>query len=325
LLLKSEYTGGRGMKKVFINRFGQLRSGWKICIVLAASFGFQLLLGMFVGIALTVAAVALGKFDLQNSASIVDANNPVTNYIFQLVGIVTMIIAVYMILRLIDKKRFKDAGVVGLKKGARHLGFGLILGAVSMTVIFAVLLLTKNISLTNSFIQPNFSWSTLSGLILFILVGFEEEFFSRGYCMMVLQQTGKRWVMVFVSALIFSLLHVGNSNVKIFGLVNIFLVGVLFAYMVIKTNNIWMAIGYHITWNYFQGNIFGFPVSGMESNGLFGIEVLKDNLLTGGAFGPEAGILTTAVILIGLLVVSRYNGKHTYQTLFSQPSERVEV
>jgi membrane protease YdiL (CAAX protease family) len=309
------------MKKIFINRFGQLRSGWKISIVLAISFGFQLLLGMFVGIAMTVVSLTSGNFDPQNAASIVNMNNSVVSYIFQLIGIVTMVVAVYMILRLIDKKRLKDAGVVSLKRGFKHLGFGLLLGAVSMTLIFIILLLTKNISVTNSFTQPNFTWSTLSGLILFILVGFEEEFFSRGYCMMVLQQTGKRWVVVFVSALIFSLLHVGNPNVKVFGLINILLVGILFAYMVIKTNSIWMAVGYHITWNYFQGNVFGFPVSGMESNGIYGIQVLKDNLLTGGAFGPEAGILATLVILLGIGLVSLYNGRHTYKTLYSEVAD----
>lgn len=64
-----------------------------------------------------------------------------------------------------------------------------------------------------------------------------------------------------------------------------------------------MPIGYHITWNYFQGCVYGLNVSGFDIQGIFSSRILNDNLLTGGAFGPEAGILTTIVIAIGFLIV----------------------
>ncbi|WDC84502.1 hypothetical protein PL321_01700 [Caloramator sp. mosi_1] len=76
--------------------------------------------------------------------------------------------------------------------------------------------------------------------------------------------------------------------------------------MTLKTNNLMMAIGYHLTWNYFQDNVFGLPVSGQSPNGIIKVSNLKDNFITGGAFGPEAGILSTIVIILGFLFVYRF-------------------
>lgn len=313
------------MKKIFVNKYGQIRSGWKIAIVLGISYGFQIVLGIIAGIVLVITFIASGNFSFESSElSFQMMNSPIFTYLSQGIGIIVMLLSVYMALKLIDRKKFKDIGLISLKKGLKHLAYGLLFGAVSMTVIFIILLITKNIQVTNSFVQPQFSWSTFTGLILFIFVGLNEELFSRGYCMMVLNQTGKKWVPIVVSSIIFSAMHLGNPNVKILGLINIFLVGILFAYMVVKTNNLWMSIGYHITWNYFQGNVFGFPVSGLDAKGLYGIKVLNDNLLTGGAFGPEAGILATLVLVAGIIILKFYKSSSTVE-LFSQNSGSIEV
>lgn len=314
------------MKKIFVNKYYQIRSGWKIAIVLGISYGVQIMLGVVLGIVLTIALMVSGNLNLAASTLSSDLSSyPWYFYLSQGIGIVVMLLSVYFVLRLIDKKRLRDIGLINIKKGFKHLLMGLLIGAASMTVIFIILLATKNIEVTNSFMQPQFSISTLTGLILFIFVGLNEELFARGYCMMVLGQTGKRWVPVVVSSVIFSAMHLGNPNVKPLGLLNIFLVGILFAYMVVKTNNLWMAIGYHITWNYFQGNVFGFPVSGLDSTGLFGIRVINDNILTGGAFGPEAGILTSIVLLVCILALRFYKGGSSSTSLFLQNSDSIEV
>lgn len=309
------------MKGIFRNRFNEVRSGWKIILVLIICFALQFIFSLIGGIILSI--IMLSSKSLRNGLTAggnpleIIQNNPVMSMSIHLLSIIAMIIAVFIILRFMDKKKFKDIGLGFNPKSARELVYGLLLGAISMTLIFLVLLSTGSISLTNGFFSPNFSVYTLTGLITFIFVGIEEELFSRGYCMMVLEQTRKKWVPIIVSSIIFSMLHLLNPNVKVLGLINIFLVGVLFAWMVVKTGSLLMPIGYHITWNYFQGNVFGFPVSGTDPHGIYNITVLKDNILTGGAFGPEAGILTTIVIIIGLLVVSKYSSRKRYTNVFS--------
>jgi hypothetical protein len=78
------------------------------------------------------------------------------------------------------------------------------------------------------------------------------------------------------------------------------------AYIYIRSGNIWMCIGYHITWNYFQGYVFGFKVSGTNSQGMLTTVFPKNSILNGGAFGPEGGLFVTIVILLGILFVKLY-------------------
>lgn len=195
---------------------------------------------------------------------------------------------------------------LGLKGRARDFFVGLLLGAGSIAFIFVVLLATKQVDVIGT--TPKITTFTFVYLIIFILVGFFEEIFFRGYVMRSMQKNNNPQVLIYVvSALLFSLVHLSNPNVAVLGLVNIFFVGLLFAYMFDKTNSLWLPIGYHITWNYFQGTVFGFPVSGLPPNGLYEMDVTRgQNILTGGTFGLEGGLMATIAIAIGFVITYFY-------------------
>ena len=213
-------------------------------------------------------------------------------------GTVGGMLATVLLWRFVNKGTLKELGFRGSLK---DLAFGLLLGAVSIAVIFFILLASGNVTLANSLLKPEFSVYSLSFLVLFILVGFSEEIFFRGYVMSTMESRGNpKWLIYVVSAVVFSLAHGMNPNVSILGLVNIALVGILFAYMFDATKSLWLPIGYHITWNYFQGNVFGFAVSGTTPHGMYTISTEDGNaLLTGGAFGLEGGLLATLLIVLG--------------------------
>jgi membrane protease YdiL (CAAX protease family) len=147
------------------------------------------------------------------------------------------------------------------------------------------------------------------------MVGIAEEVLGRGYMMSVLRQTKSMPIIVSVSGAIFSLIHMGNSGFDMIPFINIVLVGMLFAYMYLKSGNIWMPIGYHITWNYFQGNVYGFLVSGLETQGIITTELSKYNIINGGDFGPEGGLVVTATILMGFIFVKGYYQKKSFNFL----------
>src|SRR5699024_3209312 len=140
-------------------------------------------------------------------------------------------------------------------------------------------------------------------LFVFILVGIFEEVFFRGYIMRTMERNHNHKASVYlVSALIFSIFHLGTPNVSLTCLVNIVLVGILFAYMFDVTESLLLAIGYHIMWNFFQGGIFGFPVSGIPPEGIIKIDISHgSHWLTGGAFGVEGGLVATLVIVLSFI------------------------
>ena len=195
---------------------------------------------------------------------------------------------------------------------ATDLWTGLILGALSITILFVFLYSTNQIVLKNPLSDPNITSALLVYFILFILVSLFEEILFRGYVMNTMRaKHNKKSVMYIVSALLFTFAHVFNPNLAILGLINIFFIGLLFAYMFDRTRSLLMPIGFHFTWNFFQGSIFGFPVSGLDPHGLYKIDVTTNvPLLTGGTFGLEASILTTIIIGINFMIVKMYTKQH---------------
>ncbi len=112
------------------------------------------------------------------------------------------------------------------------------------------------------------------------------------------------------------MLHFLNPNVSIVAVVNLFITGILFGLYVIKTQNLWGACGLHAAWNFFQGNIFGFEVSGMniDIGSLMKLELVGSDLFTGGSFGPEAGIACTIVLSVAIVILS-YKIKNSYEKI----------
>jgi membrane protease YdiL (CAAX protease family) len=120
-------------------------------------------------------------------------------------------------------------------------------------------------------------------------------------------------------------MHSSNSGIGMLPYINLILAGILFAYMYLKSGNLWMCIGYHITWNYFQGYVYGFKVSGMKTYGILSTSYHSGNILNGGAFGPEGGLFVTAVMLAGLLFVWYYYRNHNYDFIASEEVPAVTI
>jgi membrane protease YdiL (CAAX protease family) len=144
--------------------------------------------------------------------------------------------------------------------------------------------------------------------INFILVGWNEELLSRGYHLQTLSSGLNKYWGIALSSIIFAIMHLSNPNSgsKFFVLAGLLLAGVFLAFGYLRTGQLWLPIGLHIGWNFFEGAIFGFPVSGVESYQLVRIAVNGPALWTGGAFGPEAGLVVIPGIILGFGLVYLY-------------------
>jgi uncharacterized protein len=118
------------------------------------------------------------------------------------------------------------------------------------------------------------------------------------------------WVL---SSVFFGLLHANNPNATFVSTLNIVLAGLMLGFGYVISGELAIPIGLHITWNLFQGAVYGFPVSGF---GPFGATFLATqqtgpDLWTGGPFGPEAGLLSPFVMLLGILLIALWTRLRT--------------
>lgn len=141
---------------------------------------------------------------------------------------------------------------------------------------------------------------------LFILVGFAEELFSRGYQLQNLEEGLNTFWAVVISSSVFGALHLSNPNAALGSVIGVTLAGFFLAYPYLRTRQLWLSIGLHLGWNYFLGPVFGFSVSGIGTSHLLQISVDGPAWFTGGAFGPEAGVVLLPALGVGALFVWLY-------------------
>ena len=149
-------------------------------------------------------------------------------------------------------------------------------------------------------------------LLGFIIQGSSEELLFRGWLMQLIASRHGLWIAVIANSALFALAHAGNiepSKELLVGLANIVLFGLFISLYAVREGSLWGVCGWHAAWNWLLGLGFGLEVSGMKIDSLPLITDLAAApgavwWLTGGAFGPEASVVATAVLLIGTVVLA---------------------
>ena len=273
--------------KVFKNEEGEVRSGWKILILFLVEYILLFIMANIIGSLVVI------------SRSIRENIYIILMFSQEIVLILTPILSWKVLFK-------KDLSWIGLKalnkKEVKNLILGSVMGIAAITLAFILIIISKSGVLVNSLLEPRFSLSLVVYFILFIFVGFAEELLSRGYIIGAMEvSSNNKLFAVMVSAVIFSLMHYGNNGFSLIPFLNIFLVGILFGFMYVKTKSIWLSTGFHITWNFFQGCIYGMPVSGITTPKLYEMTFVGNSILNGGTFGPEGGLIVTMVIILMLV------------------------
>ena len=207
--------------------------------------------------------------------------------------------------RFIDRESFRSMGFY--PKGVRkEVILGLGLGALIMAAGFASLVFLNEIQWTGTNVVPG---NLLLGVCLFVLVAFTEELFLRGYILNNLMKSMNRMVALLISSVFFSLLHIMNPSFSWFSFLNILLAGILLGLPYIYTKSLWLPIALHFSWNFFQGTIFGFNVSGQTTYSLFTQSRVADSIWNGGKFGFEGSALSVVFQIIAITGLWWYYSK----------------
>jgi len=286
------------------NSYGQIRSGWKIIMFLVFVYSIS------------------GLFSPLTNLLYTSKDTHVVFYLLLcLLQLLPVLLTVFVWKKFV-KKDIQKMGLTPISKSYKNLVSGMILGFISITIIVVVscVLADSGINLQQSF-RPDSGM--LLGLVFMSFAAFSEEIMLRGFITTTLAQTKNYPVMLIVPAAIFSILHAGNTGYNLVAAINIFLIGLFLTLMYIKTGNLWMSIGFHWIWNYTQGYIFTFSVSGLEqNNGLFSVIQNRYTVWSGTEFGPESGMLATCVILVSLFIVLRF--KHIEKPMSLNFAEECE-
>lgn len=213
---------------------------------------------------------------------------------------VGLVVASYVMMRTVERRRFAALGFLSGKEGWVEWWKGAAIGG----GFIAVLVVAQTVL---GWLRPTPDAGTLLGWLGYVvglglgltIAAAAEELLLRGYPFQVLVEgLGAAPAVVLTSGL-FAVIHLDNPEVSWIALVNIGLAGVLFAVAYLRTRSLWVPIAMHWAWNFVMAAFFDLPVSGIvfDVPG-YDTVALGPDLMTGGAFGPEGGLLTTLFVLL---------------------------
>ena len=287
-----------------------IKQGWlRVFVFCLCFFIFQVLSGLVLTLLFVLLKVSANPADAVQQLT--DVNSSVISLAIVIgFNFITSLLLVFLFRKLVDRKTIYSLGW-NFSSYLSHAAVGFFVGVASIGLGTLVLTAMKNLQFTG--------WNIDAGDIgfalgLLILVAVAEELVFRGYILNNLMQSTNKYAALILSSLIFALAHGANPNFSWLAFVNIFLAGLFLGINYIYTQNLWYAVMLHFTWNFLQGPILGYEVSGTNLPGIFQIDLTGSDLITGGKFGFEGSVIASAVMILFTVVVAMVYRKKTLNT-----------
>ncbi|HTL08663.1 MAG TPA: type II CAAX endopeptidase family protein, partial [Chitinophagaceae bacterium] len=227
-------------------------------------------------------------------------------YLYFIIAALVSFALVWVFLRFIDRQPFSSIGLSMSDKGTDALT-ALLLGIFLLCAGASVLFFTGQLRWTDNSFNGNELFISFG---LLVIIALYEEVVFRGYVLNNLLNSVPRWPAIGISALAFTLAHVSNPSFAVLPLINILLAGVLLGINYSYTKNLWFSTCLHFAWNFMQGPVMGFQVSGLPFKSLLSHSLQGDEIVTGGKFGFEGSVVATALYLLAIaLLVWAYQRK----------------
>lgn len=217
-------------------------------------------------------------------------------------------LSVFLARRYLDRRTFISLGLCWNRQALLDLLFGFGLAGFLMGLIYNLEWMAGWLTF-EGFAWQQLPWysvifQSLVGLLsIGVTVSWLEELSDRGYILQNLKDGLNLPWALFLSSVMFAARHLGNPNTTWISTLGIFLAGIFLAYGWVRTRQLWISLGLHAGWNFFEGTVFGFPVSGFQSFQLLKQTVSGPEWITGGKFGPEAGFVMILAMAIGMILI----------------------
>jgi len=210
--------------------------------------------------------------------------------VLNLSSAVALLVGYTLSVRLMERR---GATEIGLRKGVPQLLLGALLGVGLMGAVYLVLWSMGRVTFANG---TGFD-GLLGALVVMFAVGVLEELLFRAILFRIVEQISGTTIAIILAAAAFGAIHAINPGATLWSSAAIAIeAGVMLALAYVLTRNLWLAIGIHAGWNFAEGSIFGAQVSGSsEAHYVIKSSLSGPDILTGGAFGPEASVISVCV------------------------------
>ena len=278
----------------------RMGSGWRfvLSILLADDERLRPIWRFFLSAALLLAAFLVAEAAI--GAVLLTGVVPHSFFVALLLQSLASLGAVIAVFKLMTAGfEHRPLGSVGLAFHSRwwkELGFGALIGA-AMLFLAALLEWSSGLARFAWGARPTAEAGSFT-FVLFAVAAINEEAVFRGYPFQRLVEAITPAGAIAVSSVLFGIAHLANPHRTWVSTLNTSLIGVPLAIAYLRTRSLWMPIGIHFAWNYLLGFFLGLPVSGVSvPASVLTARVGGPVALTGGQYGPEGGLLTTAAIL----------------------------
>ena len=289
----------------------RLRAGWRIPL--------QLLLATILGV-IPIVLIAEPLTALRRAGLFLplldhDRYDRVINMIIGPLLTCGVVASVLIAARWLDRRPLSHYGVVIDAMWWKGLALGFAISGSVMLMIFGCEYAAGAIVVTAGTTAISYS------IVKVLCVGVYEEFVTRGSLLRNLADGINLKAAIVISSLVFAALHFANENASAMSITGLVVNALFFVSAALLTRRLSAAIGAHIGWNLFEGALLGFPVSGdKEPASLMQIRQSGSEIVTGGAFGPEAGLVGVAASLVGIaafFVLTRSRSPRTAAAMVS--------
>ncbi len=216
-------------------------------------------------------------------------------------------LATLIVLRTFERARFVDVGLAWSPESARHFGTGLAAGAIPAAAAILPFVLSGYASY-QGVADASAGYAPGRFIMVFVLLLFGaigEELMFRGYAFQIILNLARPYATILPFAVLFAAAHTGNLHASWLPIFNTFLWGVVLGYAYVRSGDLWFPIGLHFGWN-LALPLLGAPLSGfdMPITG-FTLQWSVPEMVSGGSYGPEGGIVTTVMAALLFLWLVR--------------------
>lgn len=226
----------------------------------------------------------------------------IADNLFYVIWLSFSLLGNYLITFLYGEGFWHHFGLIVTRMTIVHLFDGFFLPIFYFTPLLVILLFI------GGFTIKNFSIFSLFNFFLVVSINaVNEEIIFRGYVFQLFAERRSPYASVLVFSLMFGLAHLANPNLSFLGYFNLFLAGVVLSLMYLRTKSLWLGIGFHTGWNFFQLLLLGSPISGVNYfQGMIRTKIVElPEILFGGHFGIEGGLFTTIVLFLTIFFIAR--------------------